>query len=151
MKDYEYNCIFLPYLLQELEDDIGGWVILNRKYKILGTISWTDYKSTPTCYRVTGITDETKRYLTSGFVDPSYSDKIYFFNGSCSPLDKNAFKRDREQYVSKLCMLSALKMIDGLDVYYLLLPAINRVNRWNTEWKIIGPGQTQKTPTVTLY
>ena len=140
MKDYEYNCIFLPYLLQELEDDIGGWVILNRKYKILGTISWTDYKSTPTCYRVTGITDEIKRYLTGGFVDPSYSDKIYFFNDSCSPLDKSASRKHKEQYFFKVLRLTELRTVDNQDFYYPLLTAVERVNSWFTQWKIINPG-----------
>jgi hypothetical protein len=145
MKDYEYNSIFLPYALQKVEDDMGGWVILNRKYKFLGTTTWSYYTLAPKIFRLySGVNDGLRHYLSMGFEDPLYEDKMYFFDGTCSPLSKNAFKKDRELYVAKLSMISGAKTIDGLDVYYLLLPAIERVNKWDVEGKIVGPGHTQK-------
>lgn len=145
MKDYEYNSIFLPYVLQKVEDSMGGWVILNRKYKFLGTTTWSEYTLTPKIFRLhSDPKNGLRHYFSIGFEDPLYEDKMYLFDGTCSPLSKNALKKDRELYATKLSMISGAKTIDGLDVYYLLLPAIERVNKWNIDIKIVGPGNNQK-------
>jgi hypothetical protein len=141
MKDYEYNCIFLPYLMQKVEDNIGGWVILNRKYRFLGTTSWGHYEFAPRPFRIARVTDQLRHFLTAGFKHPVYEDKVYFFNDSCSPLDKNASNKVKEQYALKLATISALKTVDGQDAWNLLLPAIERVNKWDIlyiQCKILG-------------
>ena len=141
MKGYEYNCIFLPYLLQKIEDGIGGWVILNRKYRFLGTTSWSRYELAPKYFRLPEVSDELRHHLTTGFKHPLYEDKVYLYNDGCSPLSKNASNKAREQYALKLAMVSALKTVDGQDVYSLLLPAIERVNKWDIlyiQCKILG-------------
>jgi|688.fasta_scaffold1050811_1 hypothetical protein len=141
MKDYEYNSIFLPYVLQKLEDNIGGWVILNRKYKFPGTTSWSHYELAPKHFRLPKVSDELRRYLSTGFKEPLYEDKVYFFNDGCSPLSKNASTKVKEQYALKLAMVSKLETVDNKEIHYSLLPAIERVNKWDIlyiQCKILG-------------
>ncbi len=132
MKDYEYNRIFLPYVIQKIEDETGGWVILNREYKFLGTTNWSFYEDTPRSFRIARITDETKQQLNN---DNDYNDRIYLFDGSCSPLSKNAFRKHRLEYSRKVYMVSLLKTFDNESLRYLLLTAIERINTWNLPYE----------------
>ena len=135
MKDYCYNCIFLPYVIQKIDDETGGWVVLNREYKFLGTTNWSVYENTPPNFRIATITDETKQRLNAGCY-MTFDDKIYLFYDRTSPLTKNAFEENRQEYSRKIQILSQLKTFSGEKLIFSLLTAIERINSWDLPYKI---------------
>ena len=73
-----------PYCLQKMNDDIGGWIILNRRYKPLGAPikEWAIYGDVPKELRISHLTLEQQEKLS---YNQSPGDTIWLYNDACVP------------------------------------------------------------------
>lgn len=64
----ECRRIWLPYVVRKMNDKIGGWIVLNRRYKPLGMRldAWVDYEDIPKQVRIKAITLPQQKKLFHG-------------------------------------------------------------------------------------
>ena len=98
----------LPYCLRKVDDNIGGWVILNRDYKPLalnqGQDKYVRYEDVPKEARVAVSEKERKKIQTLSSSDDA--ETLYLYNDSTHP----AFsKKHWDRYSQKLLNITKLK------------------------------------------
>jgi len=91
-----------PYCLQKINDDIGGWIILNRRYKPLGVShkTWAVYEDVPKELRIASLSVEEQERLSYQQIE---GDTIYLYNDGCVP------EECWPEYRQKLEILSTLE------------------------------------------
>lgn len=95
--------IYLPYVLERLED--GRYVVLNRRYKPLGTTTMGFVEYAPHAVRLKGLGATTAAKLSwSGSAD---LDKIWLYSDGCVPTDSAA---NWDAYQQRLAALAKLRV-----------------------------------------
>lgn len=106
----DFRAVFFPYCLARQPE--GTWLVLNRDYKPVGTVSrdWVDYRSHPSCVKLEGLT----RALASGLhYQPFEGDipqHIFLYEDSMSPLRDGP---TMSAYLDKLELLARLDIVLG--------------------------------------
>lgn len=79
--------MWLPYVVQKMEDSIGGWIILNRHYKPLGhsANTFAVYKSIPRHMRIRLIVKSTQLKLWGGSGSPLFDKAIFLYHDGSVP------------------------------------------------------------------
>jgi len=98
----------LPYCLTKVNDDIGGWILLNRQYKPLG---WDNkehakYEDVPKNARIRKLTITQKRFYSWNNHTKENDDFVYLYYDGNIPTSS---KENWEEYSKKLEKLSNLK------------------------------------------
>jgi hypothetical protein len=106
----EYRRIWLPYCIKKMNDAIGGWIVLNRRYKPLGmpTDDWVVYEDVPRYVRIKRITLSQQKKIHHGCIDAAPwlpNDMIWLYHDGCRP---TASSSDWNAYQRRLLVLSSL-------------------------------------------
>ena len=112
----QFRRIWMPYLVYKLNDDIGGWIPLNRHYKPIGTPGtvWVKYEEAPKFQRIKKITLAQQKKLFHGVINDSSwmpDDMIWLYSDSCIPTSSAA---NWHAYQQRLQLLARLDCF-GLD------------------------------------
>jgi CRISPR/Cas system-associated endonuclease/helicase Cas3 len=112
----QFRRLWMPYLVYKINDDIGGWIPLNRHYKPIGTpgTAWVKYEETPKHLRIKTITlSQQKKLFHWVTEDASWlpNDMVWLYSDSCIPTSSAA---NWNQYQQKLQLLAKLNCF-GLD------------------------------------
>jgi hypothetical protein len=99
--------MWLPYLLQKVEDPIGGWVLLNRHYKPLGHSANKSavYESIPRHMRVRFISKSVQLKLRCEGGNSQLNKMIFLYHDGSVPYCSSGHWSDyqkRLQIISKL-------------------------------------------------
>jgi hypothetical protein len=121
MNRYDFAKIHLPYAIQKMNDSIGGWIILNRNYKPLGTTEWCIYENIPAESRIAEITYRQQLLLNNSSTGELSKDGIIFlYSDATSPHRKGAKRAHVDAYNQRLDWLGRLKTLSGCEVCALL-------------------------------
>jgi hypothetical protein len=107
----EYRRIWLPYAVKKMNDDAGGWIPLNRRYKPLGepTDNWVKYEDFPKALRIKSITLQQQKKIHHGNSNAAPwlpNEMIWLYHDSVIPTKSPAHWR---AYQERLFVLSRLK------------------------------------------
>jgi hypothetical protein len=107
----EYRRIWLPYAVKKINDKIGGWVPLNRRYKPLGvrTDQWIEYEDVPREVRIKSISVPQQKKIHHGCelaarFEPNTM--IWLYHDSIIPTQS---AKHWDSYQQRLYLLSRLK------------------------------------------
>lgn len=103
------RALYFPYCLHQRQDK--QWVILNRNYKPVGSMSdeWVDYDTLPAEMCIKSVSkDQAKRLSHSHDADNSF--RIHLYNDGCVPTDSKA---DMDAYLARVAVLMKLKTSGG--------------------------------------
>ena len=111
----EYRRIWLPYCVKKMKDNIGGWIVLNRRYKPLGMSldKWVIYEEVPKAVRIKRITIQAQAKLDHGSRLGAFwlpDDMIWLYHDGCVPTSSAAHWK---AYQTRLFLLSRLKCFGG--------------------------------------
>ena len=106
----EYRRVWLPYCLKKMNDQAGGWIVLNRRYKPLGMPldQWAVYEDVPRHQRVRRITLPQQKRLYHGCVGNGPwlpNDTIWLYHDGSIPTHS---KLNWDAYQQRLSVLSSL-------------------------------------------
>ena len=107
----EYRRIFLPYAVVKMNDESGGWIPLNRRYKPVGmsTEDWVEYEQFPKALRIKQITLPQQKKIHHGCERASPwrpNEIIWLYHDTCVPTDSPLHWKS---YQDRLFVLSRLK------------------------------------------
>tara|TARA_B100000965_G_scaffold72745_1_gene57402 strand:- start:29 stop:367 length:339 start_codon:yes stop_codon:yes gene_type:complete len=108
----EYTYQLLPYCLQKMEDDIGGWIPLNRDYKPFNHATkdgWAEYEKVPANARIKRLTLPQMKFLSLHQDIDKNTKIIYLYSNYCHPSISNKAWR---QYSEKLQRLGKYSTIE---------------------------------------
>ena len=98
----EYTYQLLPYCLQKMEDDIGGWIPLNRDYKPFNHATkdgWAEYEKVPANARIKRLTLPQMKFLSHDQDIDKDTKIIHLYANYCHPRISN---KTWKQYSEKL-------------------------------------------------
>lgn len=105
--------VWMPYVVKKLEDETGGWVLLNREYRILGTPLMT---SAPTAHvsvhkyaRIRRISQRTQVAISKGGTQATkliLDSAVWLYDDMHRPDDS---AQDWDDYARRLKLLSTLR------------------------------------------
>ena len=107
----EYTYQLLPYCLQKMDDDIGGWIPLNRAYKTFNhdtNHGWAEYEKVPANARIKRLTLPQMKFLSHDQDIKKYTKIIYLYSDNCHPRISN---KAWQQYSEKLQRLGKYSTI----------------------------------------
>jgi hypothetical protein len=112
----QFRRIWMPYCVHKINDDIGGWIPLNRHYKLIGASGniWVECEDVPKFQRIKKITlPQQKKLFHSIANDASWmpNSKIWLYSDSCVPTSSTT---NWHSYQQKLQLLAKLDCF-GLD------------------------------------
>ena len=107
MNNFRAN--WLPYALAKVDDEQGGWIPLNRHYKLLGMPSqtWVDYSSVPVECRIKNINPAMAKRLSWKQEGHDASESMIFLYNDGRVPDVSA--GNWQCYEEKLSLLASLK------------------------------------------
>jgi len=105
----ELRQAWMPYALAKVDDDNGGWIVLNRFYKPLGGSSKKhyDYSAVPIESRIPNIRRDTAEFLSWKPLDEESESIIFLYCDSCVPTSS---VHDWNDYSKKLEKLANLQL-----------------------------------------
>ena len=108
----EFGYQLLPYCLQKMEDNIGGWISLNRNYKPFNHATkdgWAEYEKVPKNARIKRLTLIQMKSLSCKQEIDKTTQTIYLYSDACYPtLSEQAWR----QYSEKLQRLAKYMTIE---------------------------------------
>jgi len=112
----QFRRIWMPYCVHKINDDIGGWIPLNRHYKLIGASGniWVEYEDVPKFQRIKKITLPQQKKLFHGIANDALwmpNSKIWLYSDSCVPTSSTT---NWHLYQQKLQLLAKLDCF-GLD------------------------------------
>jgi len=103
---FEYTYQLLPYCLRKIEDDIGGWIPLNRAYKPFNHDNkkgWATYEEVPANARIKRLTLTQMKLLSHKQDIDKATETVYLYSDNCYPLTS---KQAWQVYSEKLQRLA---------------------------------------------
>lgn len=110
----EFRKLWLPYCVKKMNDQIGGWIVLNRKYKPLGfrLDLWACYENVPRFQRIRSIPLPQQRKIFHGSLIHGPwlpNEMIWLYHDGCIPTRSLT---NWDSYQSRLRVLSSLDLFD---------------------------------------
>jgi hypothetical protein len=108
----EFGHQLLPYCLRKIEDNVGGWISLNRDYKPFNHATkdgWAEYEKVPANARIKKLNFKQMQFLSYKEITNKDTKTIYLYSDYCyPPLSKEAW----QQYSEKLQRLAKYMTIE---------------------------------------
>lgn len=111
----QYFRIWMPYVVKKMNDDAGGWIVLNRDYRLLGFNYRQDcrYEYVPRDQRIIRLTHQHQKKLAHTGLDGTglrIDEEVYLYFDAEHPLRT---QKAWDLYSNRLLVLSGLTCFEA--------------------------------------